>query len=684
MDFNVGTVEEKLDNIIKSIEKLENDHDSSEKSDSNIQPNDQLNEMTELFNTEVKIIENKIIEKNGLIDKLTKMRKECLLFSYTTLVETLKSKVSNYSEFITSATKFSKEYLEYINNSTDSLNDDIDTLQTKYNFNQTKKHMASNITHIMNDNNSLIEKEKEATQTINNLTKLFTIDFQNGDANMLYNNKLQMTYFYSQLQKSIESIKQLYRKMRAFKLANIYLINEKYSDISKQFDHILQLQKNKLTENLNNLKEIEQYVSDKKRNFLHTVNENTNFNFNALKEVYDNIISRENKAHDIENANNKESENIMLYTDTITKLTEKIQNILNFVTTHENDNNIIKQHIQDIDENDVSKIKEILKTTIQSFQQIQNKINEIKDQFYGNNNINSIIITISQNANYVKTLFSKDLTIENELTKIQNRLENIKNAAFENRSEQIAKYVNTIHNYVEQQFNKIENNPNQNEIDSTMENIRNYNNKSKVKLQQISNYKNEYASIITEITNLIALIKSKYGNNNVSYKFAIKHKKDAQNIFSDLNKSQNILTQSINKNNNSIEDLGYRKQGIHNNNNLHTINKHHEISQIKYPNNTYHDNTYHNDNDDAKYKNYHHSNSDKTGSSKTNSSGDSIKYAGAIAVGLVACYAITNFNKKDDTNEVDLENDEGFCHESESKYFEREDEIIEINMNEDY
>ncbi|SCL90460.1 hypothetical protein PCHDS_000533300 [Plasmodium chabaudi adami] len=120
MDFNVATVEEKLDNIIKSIEKLENDHDSSEKSDSNIQPNGQLNEMTELFNTEVKIIENKIIEKNGLIDKLTKMRKECLLFSYTTLVETFKSKVSNYSEFIASATKFSKEYLEYINNSTDS------------------------------------------------------------------------------------------------------------------------------------------------------------------------------------------------------------------------------------------------------------------------------------------------------------------------------------------------------------------------------------------------------------------------------------------------------------------------------------------------------------------------------------------------------------------------------------
>ncbi|SCL83253.1 reticulocyte binding protein, putative, partial [Plasmodium chabaudi adami] len=427
-----------------------------------------------------------------------------------------------------------------------------------------------------------------------------------------------------------------------------------------------------------NLKEIEQYVSDKKRNFLHTVNENTNYNFNALKEIYDNIISRENKAHDIEDANNKENENIMLYTDTITKLTEKIENILNFVTTYENDNNIIKEHIQDNDENDVSKIKEILKSTIQSFQQIQNKINEIKAQFYGNSNINSIIITISQNANDVKTLFSKDLAIRNGLIQIQNRLENIKNAVHENRSEQIAKYVNTIHNYAEHQFKKIRNNPNKDEIRNTMENIRNYNKKSEVKLQQISNYKNELALIIPEITNLVALIKSKYGNNNnnISYTVAIKHEENAQNILNDLNKSQNILNQSINQNKKSIEDLGYRRHGIHNKNNLHTINKHQEISQIKYPKNTYHNN-----NDNAKYKNYHHSNSDKKGSSKTKSSGDSVRYAGAIAFGLVACFAITNFKKADDPNEADLDNND-FYNEAEAKYFERDDEVIEINMNE--
>ncbi|EAA20475.1 235 kDa rhoptry protein [Plasmodium yoelii yoelii] len=679
MDFNVTIMEEKLNNIIKTLEQFENNHDSSEGKGSNTQSNEKLNDMTKVFNAEIKTIEDKIIEKNKLIDKLIEMRKDCLLFTYTTLVETLKSKTINYSEFITSVTKVSKAYLEYIKNSTDSLNDDIDTLQTKYNLNKTNKHMTSNITHITNDNNNLIEKEEEATQIINNLTKLFTIDSNNIDVNTLHNNKLQMTYFYSQLQKSIESIKQLYRKIRAFKLSNIYLINEKYLDISKQFDNILQLQKNKLTESLNNLNQIDQYISDKKNKFLHAISETTP-DLNTVKEIYHDIVNRESQVHEIENISNKENQNITLYIDTITQLTEKIQNILNFVTTNENDNNTIKQHIQDIDEKHVSKIIEILKSTIQSFQQIKNKIYEIKTQFYDNNNINNIISTISQHVNDVKSLFSMDLTIENELIQIQNRLKDIKNATRESRSEQIDAYINTMHNYVEQQFNKIENNPNKNEIDNTMENIQNYNKESEVKLQQISNYKNQVASIITDITNLIALIKPKYdnNNNNITYKAAIKHEEDAQKILNDLNKSQNILNQSINQNKKNIEYLGYKKQGNHNYNSLHNINNQQEISEIKYPSNTHYNNI-----NNEQYKNQHHSNSGRKGYSKTTNAGDSIRYAGAIALGLVVCYAISIFKKQDEKNEMDLDNDEKNYGESENIFFQREDEIIEININED-
>ncbi|CAD2099583.1 reticulocyte binding protein, putative [Plasmodium vinckei] len=671
MDFNVATVEEKLDNIIKPLENLKNDHDSSEKTDSNMQYNSQLNDMTKIFNTEIKVIEDKITEKNNLIDKLIEMRKECLLFTYTTLVETLKSKVTNYSSLITSATKFSKEYLEYINNSTDSLNDDINTLQTKYNLNQTSSHETNKFADAISDNNDLIEKEKEATQAINNLTKLFTIDSNNIDVNTLHNNKLQMIYFDSELHKLIESIKQLYKKMHAFKLSNIGQINQKYFDISKQFDNILQLQKNKLTENLNNLKEIEQYASDKKNSLFHTVNENTNSNLNALKDIYNNIITRENKAHDIENINNKENENIALYTDTITKLTEKIQNILNFVTTHENDNNIIKQHIQDNDENDVSKIKDSLKNTIQSFQQIQNKIDENKAQFYGNNNINNIIAIISQNINDVKTQLHKDLIMENKLIQLQKGIENIKNSIYGIRSEQIAKYTTAIHNYIEQ-AKEIQNNSNKDEIDNIIQQVINYNKELEIKLQTIIDNKNRAMSFISRIKNTTNLTESEYNA-------AMKYENDANSIILDLNTSQNMLNHLINQNLNVINDLRNRKQHIQDRSNLYTINREQEISQTKHFSNTHHDI---NDTKNIN-KNHQYSSSNGKGSSKERNTENTVRFAGAIALGLVVCYAVTKFQKKNDKDEMYSDEFKGFYGDNENVFFEREEEVIEISMNED-
>ncbi|CXH16263.1 hypothetical protein PBK173_000511900, partial [Plasmodium berghei] len=311
-----------------------------------------------------------------------------------------------------------------------------------------------------------------------------------------------------------------------------------------------------------------------------------------------------------------------------------------------------------------------LKTTIQSFQEILNKIDEIKAQFYGNNNINNIITTILQNVNDVKKHFSRDLTIENELIQIHKSLEDIQNYTYEIRSEQITKYVNTIHNYVEQKTKQIQNNSDQDEIDDIIQKIINYNKELEIKLHAIKDNQNHVIPIIARIKQLINLIESEYSNNNnVSYNVAIKHAENANNIILDLNASQNMLNQLIHKNLNIINDLKNRKQQIQSRNNLHTINSQQEISKIKYPSNT-------------NYKNQH-SNSGKKGSSKPKNAGDSIKYAGAIVFGLVACYAISISKKQDDTNEMHLDNYEKNYDESENIYFEREDEIIEIDINED-
>ncbi|CDU16357.1 reticulocyte binding protein, putative [Plasmodium yoelii] len=718
-NFDITTMEEQLENIIKSIEQLENDYNSSEENNNHLQSKKKLNELTKTFNTEIKNIENKIIEKNNLISKLIEDRKDCLLFTNTELIEALKNKSNNYSEFITSATNFSKEFLKYIYDTSNSLNDDINALQTKYNLNESNKDVTRIFVDVTNDNNDLIKTEKEATQAVSNLTKLFSIDLQNADVNELYNNKLQMIYFNSEAQKSIDHIKQLYKKILAFKLSNIDQINTKYSDISKLFDNIIQSQKNKLTENLNNLKETEQYISDQKNNFLHIRKETINPDLNTLKEIYNNIIARENKIHEIENINNNEKDNITLYMDAITNLMGKIQNILDYVTTHENDHNITEQDIQnndesdkniteqdiqnndksdqniteqdiqDNDESDVSKIKNNLKNTIQSLQQIQQKINETKTQFYDNNSINDIITTISKNTSDVKTHISKDSTIESELMNIQHNLENIKNASHESQSTQVDKYANTVQNYIEEQNKKIEINPNKEEIEDTIEKIKNYNQESEIKLQNILDHQKQVESIKADITKIHTLIKSEY-NNNIPYKDAIKYEEDSNNLIYDLNKSQSILNNLIDKNKNIIKDLEYKKNNTQNRNYLFTINRQQEIAEIKHATNTHHDDISDisdiddiSNIDDIKQTNKERSNSNKHDTPKAKNIINYIKYAGVFMFGFVAIYIIGKFRKKDETDTIDLDISEHVYDTEKNKYYQRSEEFIEIYMNKD-
>ncbi|VTZ78214.1 reticulocyte binding protein, putative [Plasmodium yoelii] len=698
IDFDVTAMEKKFNNDIKDIEELENNYKHSDKDNYNfseennniLQSKKKLKELSNAFNAEIKKIEDKIIEKNGLINKLIETRKECMFFTYTTLVEALRIKITDYSKFITSATKFSKEFLKYIDDTSNSLNDDINTLQTKYDLNQIKKHVTSMFADATNDNNNLIEKEKEATKTINNLTELFTIDSNNIDADVLHNNKIQMIYFNSELHKSIDSIKQLYKKMHVFKLLNIGHINKKYFDISKEFDNILQLQESELKENLNDLKKIGQKISDKKNKFLNELSEIPIPNFNTLKEIYHEIVKYESQIDEIKNITNDENDNITLYMDIITKLMKKVESILNFVTTYENDSNVIKQHIQDNNENDVSKIKDNLKKTIESFQKILNKLNEIKAQFYDNNNINNVISTISQDVIDVKKHISKDLTIENELIEIQKSLEYIKKSTYDIRSEQITKYVNPIHDYVEQQTKKIQNDPNKDEIDDLIQEIVNYNKESELKLPTIINNKDNVTPIISRIDKVINLIKSEYNNNdNVSYNVAKKLEEDANSIIRDLDTSQNMLNDLIQKNLKIIDDLKNKKQEIENRNNLQTINREQEITQTEHVNNTYHhdindinDVNDINDTNDIN-QNHQNSSSDKKDYSKTRNTGNAIRYAGAIAFGLVTFYVIIRIKEKKDKDEMEFDKSKGFYDGGESTLFERKDEVIEIDMNED-
>ncbi|SCN24941.1 hypothetical protein PBNK65E_000173000 [Plasmodium berghei] len=143
-----------------------------------------------------------------------------------------------------------------------------------------------------------------------------------------------------------------------------------------------------------------------------------------------------------------------------------------------------------------------------------------------------------------------------------------------------------------------------------------------------------------------------------------------------------MVNNLIQKNLKIINDLKNRKQEMENRNNLHAINRQQEITQTKHINNTYH----HHINDTNNInKNHQYSSSDRKNSSKTKDTENSVRYAGAITLGLVACYVIIRIKEKKDKDEMEFDKSTSFydANENENDLFKRDDEIIEIDMNED-
>ncbi|CXI14802.1 hypothetical protein, conserved [Plasmodium berghei] len=220
------------------------------------------------------------------------------------------------------------------------------------------------------------------------------------------------------------------------------------------------------------------------------------------------------------------------------------------------------------------------------------------------------------------------------------------------------------------------------EIDDIIQKIVNYNKESEIKLPTIIDNKNNVTSIISHINKVIDLIKSEYNNNNnVSYNVAKKHEEDANIIIRDLDTSQNMVNNLIQKNFKIINDLKNRKQEMENRNNLHAINRQQEITQTEHINNTYHPHINHTNNIN---KNHQYSSSDRKNSSKTKDTENSVRYAGAITLGLVAFYVIIRIKEKKDKDEMEFDKSTSFYDENENDLFKRDDEIIEIDMNEDF
>ncbi|EUD69707.1 hypothetical protein YYG_05043 [Plasmodium vinckei petteri] len=209
--------------------------------------------------------------------------------------------------------------------------------------------------------------------------------------------------------------------------------------------------------------------------------------------------------------------------------------------------------------------------------------------------------------------------------------------------------------------------------------------------KELNKYKQKIDDSKALIVQTTKCIEEEYQNINVIKKANeyIKVCENTTELIKSFRNKHNELNEILNKNIETIKDTASIEKS-YTKNFLNTLtNKAKELDKIFIDTSLYDyehaSNTQNHNINDTKNinKNHQYSSSDRKGSSKTSNTRNAVRYAEAIAFGLVACYAIAKLKKNDYKDETDLGGVECFYDDAEKAFFERKDDVIEISMDDD-
>lgn len=622
-------------------------------------------------------LDKEIKENVGYIDKLAKESPYEInkyIEKKDTICNTIKSELNQI--YVGDINQLYNELSSIINeNVIDNAGDKtkLEALKSKINdeynkIENMKIQMDASHLNIVEDNknallNTISETKKYIYDKMNNDLNKMLNDFKNKETNLLSN-----INDYSKHSEELNNYKTAISEIRNIYNDKINICNiqedetRKIYEKSKECIATLSANENEVLKNINEIKNMKDKYLEKVNiyiNFDNIYKENVDSEHNKFTELTDKI-KVEVSDEELKKYEKRFNDSKSLINETKKSIEEEYQNI-----------NILKKANEHIKE---------CENTTELIKKIRNKHNELSgilnknigDQIKELDEANSKIENI-ENGNKFKS-YLDDIKANKNFDNISKSINNIKNSTYEIRSDQIARYANIIQNLAGQ-AKEIQNNLNKDEIDDIIQKIINYNKEIEIKLHTIVDNKNRAISIISHIKNTTNLTESEYNA-------AIKYEGDANSIILDLNNSQNILNHLINQNLNIINDLRNRRQHIQSRSNLYTINREQEITQTKHFSNT----KPHDVNDTKNInKNRQHSSSNGKGSSKERNTENTVRFAGAIAIGLVVCYAVTKFKEKNDKDQMKFDKSISFYHDNENEnvFFERKEEVIEVTKNDD-
>ncbi|GAW79040.1 reticulocyte binding protein [Plasmodium gonderi] len=550
----LSKIKERFTNAINKLKSLEGEVLVLKASESVLENIKQKNTSIDEVHIETENIEKDIATLDTSFDELLKKGIECEVFRYTSLKDSLDTKMSENLTIIDDIYKKAHNHFKQIDSSYHSIGSDIRGFTTFLNTVELTQYESTNFEKSSKSSTELDNSFNESKDIVNNIKKNIIEYNEETEISTLEKNAEELEKLYNKLIDEKNKIKEIYEIAKIVKLDEIKSSAEKYIEIVEVFSKALSSQKSRIEENISSVTTLKGAINTKIEELVKVDNSFTLESIKAFDEIYSNIKTDIEKLEKLEKFNYNEHDNVKKNQEKITLLINRKNILTDYMNAYEEEEtlNNKNENTQNEINNKIGNNKTIVSNLDDKLNKLSLNIGE-NDKMCSENYTNDFINQIMKVVNEVNARFIQNLPEKEKFFQIENNFNEIKDIENEiYRDYDVNAFIIKINEQIYNQESSVKNDKNVDNLKKAIQNVKNYNEETMVLLHKINSV---LERIKLKKNEMDELFNSLSKSNQNAYETARRYINDSVEIVNKLNVHISNITVVLNNAETVAEEL---------------------------------------------------------------------------------------------------------------------------------
>ncbi|GAB65599.1 reticulocyte binding protein 2e [Plasmodium cynomolgi strain B] len=663
IDLNLKNINEAFVTSQTSLKNVEQVVETLKANEINAENLQDKSAQIEAVHNKIVSIEQNIASLNTSLDNLLNKGRKCEIDMYTSLRDSVKSKISADEEIIDNMQKYTSQYLAYVENNYNATLKDILTLNEHFGNKMVTDHAATNFEKSNKSSEALSTTVDQARVTINNIKNALIEVNEETEFTSLENSAKEIEKLYNILNDKKNAVNEIYKTSTLVKSKEMKSNAAKYNDMAKIFNNVLDAQKSRITNNKSNVTRIKDTINTQLYNLEATDSTFTLESINAFHELSDNIKTNIDELEKLEQTNRQEHNNVKTHKERIEHLINRRDSLKNAAKEYEEDANLkkLRGEIPNQVINDIRTANEELKNSDELYNKLMNNVEE-NNELCKNNYTENYVSQVLQKIEDLKKRFTQNLPEREKVLQIESNFNDIKSIFGEIKTfNNVEEFVTNMYKQIDGEKESVKNQTDIEKIKLTIQNITNKNEEVKTYLSKFTNALERINVMKKEIDELFSLLLPT--NNTNENENAKRYVNDSAEIINELNSHISKIIKLKNYAEGMITEL-------------EAVSK-----SIRPPANDSKDETQMLSNETGST---HYGNSQSDGHSRAKDASGTTRLAGGFIIGLSVISGVFLLNRKNNPDEEEEQHEHSYheTFEGNNDYnVQDKEEVIEVCFN---